>query len=201
MVVGFARAGLHSSRVSGLSGNRLGWAWLGMYHSISATTVGAVTGAALGFTGSWLPVSVRNRVLMLAGFFAVFTAAMQAFRPFPLLQRNRETPMRWLRGSRLWWGVANGAMLGNGMFTRLGFALWYLLPVAVLSLGNAAWGAVIWGLYGLVRTFPGLLLTRAMVTKGADPTRLLEKNVVAKRLGVVVQAAAGLLWVAATARV
>lgn len=72
----------------------------------------------------------------------------RALRP---LQCNRETPQRWVHEGRLHWALKNGAALGVGAGTRLGFALWYVIPSGALLSGSAVASAALYGLYGLTR--------------------------------------------------
>jgi len=60
-------------------------------------------------------------------------------------------PQRWLGAGPLRWAFRNGAALGIGATTRIGFWLWYVVPVAALLVGRPALGAVVYGVYGLVR--------------------------------------------------
>jgi hypothetical protein len=67
-------------------------------------------------------------------------------------QCDIETPQRWVYQGPLAWPIKNGLSLGFGGFTRLGFALWYVIPLGVALSGWPAYGAAVWGAYGLLRT-------------------------------------------------
>jgi len=49
------------------------------------------------------------------------------------------------------WALLNGSTLGIGVFSRLGFWLWYIVPFGSLLVGDIFWSALIYGVYGCVR--------------------------------------------------
>ncbi len=51
----------------------------------------------------------------------------------------------------LLWAARNGTSLGFGGLSRLGFVLWYVVPVASLLSGAPLLGAGIWAMYGFAR--------------------------------------------------
>src|SRR4051794_29947450 len=57
--------------------------------------------------------------------------------------------VRAIRGLR--WAVLNGAALGFGATTRVGFWLWYAIAIGSFASGNPAIGAAAYGAYGLAR--------------------------------------------------
>jgi hypothetical protein len=69
--------------------------------------------------------------------------------------------MRWLRDARGRRSLKNGMVLGLGFTTRIGFWLWYVVPVTALASGDARVGASVWGLYGFARGISPLGLTSA----------------------------------------
>lgn len=50
------------------------------------------------------------------------------------------------------WAIRNGASLGLGFTSRLGFWIWYLIPASSFLLGEPLLGAALYGLYGAVRS-------------------------------------------------
>lgn len=68
------------------------------------------------------------------------------------MQCNKETPRAWMNRHPLEWSLKNGAALGIGAFTRLGFLAWYLVPCAALVSGSPSVGCAVWGIYGFTRT-------------------------------------------------
>ncbi len=121
-------------------------------YSLSSGVVGTATGALLGTLGSWLPESGRIAVASLLGIAAAILGGGELYygrlRP---IQCERETPQRWLGAGALRWAARNGAALSIGATTRIGFWLWYAIPLAALLDGRPALGAIIYGLYGLAR--------------------------------------------------
>lgn len=92
----------------------------------------------------------------------VYLGASEALgRPLKLLHRDTETPQRWMNRGAWTWAAFNGASLGIGFTTRIGFALWYVVPAASLLAGSPFAGAMIYGVYGTVRSGSALLLIAA----------------------------------------
>lgn len=69
----------------------------------------------------------------------------------PLCQIDRETAQRWMHRGALSWALLNGSALGVGAASRLGFPLWYVVPVTALLGGSPILGAAVYGAYGFVR--------------------------------------------------
>jgi len=68
------------------------------------------------------------------------------------LQCDRETPKEWVQLGPVIWPVLNGATLGVGATSRIGFWLWYAIPAGCFLLASPVIGAGIWAAYGFVRT-------------------------------------------------
>lgn len=83
---------------------------------------------------------------MLLGAFELWGKRLR------LLQRDKETPVLWTMQGPVRYAVKTGSVIGIGASTRIGFTAWYLLPVGVLVLGKASYGALVWGGYGLARS-------------------------------------------------
>jgi hypothetical protein len=47
--------------------------------------------------------------------------------------------------------ATNGALLGLAVTSRIGFWLWYVVPLAAFLSAAPVAGAIVWGLYGLAR--------------------------------------------------
>lgn len=110
---------------------------------------------------------------MLAG---LAVANLAGWLEKPPLQCDRETPQRWVRQGAVPWAVKNGAALGFGGFTRLGFALWYAIPAGAVLLGSPAAGAVLWGLYGLLRASGALAIWLVQARSSFDVLWLGEQR-------------------------
>lgn len=118
----------------------------------AATAGGLLAGAGLGALGSMLPLTARAATATALGLLAVaFGTVELAGRRIRPLQFDRETPQRWLHRGPLQWAVRNGLVLGVGATTRLGFTLWYVVPLAALLTGSPEAGAVLYGGYAFVR--------------------------------------------------
>ncbi len=120
---------------------------------VAATVAGAIAGGRVGRFGGSLPEEVRLGAVGLAliGLNALFVADVLR-GPVPMLQRNRTTPRRWVEESAAAWSLKAGAALGLGITNRIGFPVWYLVPVLALGTGSWIAGAAMWAAYGLLRT-------------------------------------------------
>jgi hypothetical protein len=131
----------------------------GMAFVLSAVAVGLATGAAYGFAGSRISSDTRTAISVAAAFlFAVIGAAeITGRRRVPLPQLSRETTRRYgemTMGSV----IRNGTAMGAGVATRIGFWLWYVVPVAAILSGTAVRGAIVFGVYSFTRGVAPLLL-------------------------------------------
>jgi hypothetical protein len=126
----------------------------------AGTLASLATGAALGFLGSFVPPAIRLTLLsvVVAGLAVVGLTQLISRRVIKPWQLDRETSQRWLRRGVTSWSVKNGMALGFGATSRLGYWLWYLVPVGAFVSGEATSAAVIYGLYGLSRTLPAMVL-------------------------------------------
>ena len=127
----------------------------------SAATASAAAGALLGWVGAQVVFEARVAIgtaLAIGGVIAGLLGLTGRSRP--ALQCDVETPQRWVREGPIAWPVKNGASLGLGAFTRLGFPLWYVIPVAALLSASAIFGAAIYAAYGTVRTASAWLIWR-----------------------------------------
>lgn len=77
----------------------------------------------------------------------------------------------------------NGATLGVGASTRIGFWLWYVVPFAALLFGNPLLGAMIYGTYATVRGMAvwGILLVLPYLV-GEDTHSWLVSHIKSARL-------------------
>jgi hypothetical protein len=136
------------------SRNQAGRSWIAkaLIYTLASTLGGATAGAALGFAGQFLSDTVRVAGATGLGVLAAVVGAVELaqirLRP---LQCDRETPQRWMDTGALRWAARNGWVLGIGATSRIGFWLWYILPLSALLLGTPLLGALIYGLYGFVR--------------------------------------------------
>lgn len=134
----------------------------GIAFVISAVTVGVATGAACGFAGSRISSDTRVASSVAAAFvFAVIgITEVTGRRRVPLPQLSRETKRRYGKmaiGSV----IRNGTAMGAGVTTRIGFWLWYVVPVAATLSGTVLRGTIIFGAYSLTRGVAPLLLILA----------------------------------------
>lgn len=134
--------------------NQAGRSWISkaVVFSLSSSLAGIATGALLGAAGSLLSIQFR---VASASLLAVVAIALGAFefsgyhvRP---LECNRETPQRWVHMGPLRWALQNGLALGCGATSRIGFWLWYAIPIGAFLTGAVEIGAAIYGTYGVVR--------------------------------------------------
>ena len=135
----------------GERGRHTSWALTVSAFLIGATAAGAGLGALLGALGSLLPAtseSVREAILAAAALLAFILDARRRRIPGP----NRQVNERWRDQYRGWvYGLGYGAQLGVGVTTVVSSAATYLAMWAAFLSGSAARGALIMGVFGLVR--------------------------------------------------
>lgn len=190
-----------------MSRNRDWTSWISnlLLFSLFATIGGSGTGFVLGAIGSAIHEEARLVLATVLGTAAVAVGLGELHgRRLCVLQCSRETPQRWLETGPLGWAVRNGAALGFGASTRIGFSSWYTVPLTALLLGDAATGAMVYGTYGLTRGLgAGLFIAAAWVGRarfGANTDSIakwaLKKHPVAQRLAGAHLLAFGLAVVA-----
>lgn len=95
-----------------------------------------------------MSIEARVSIAVLGGLLLGLASVV---RQIPMPQLNRETEQALLHRGPLQWAVLNGALLGLGFTSRIGFWTWYLIPLTCLTGGSSRAGVVIWGSYGLIR--------------------------------------------------
>lgn len=135
---------------------------------VFGTRAGALAGGVVGGMGAPLSPSVRL-VLATIGALAVLVAALLGNPPW---QPDRETPRAWLRYGDWRTAATNGVVLGLGFPTRLGFWLWYLVPLAAFASGSPSTGALIFLCYSAARLLASLLHSAAALHMGGRAPRL-----------------------------
>ena len=140
--------------------NQAGGSWISKatVYALASAVAGLVAGTVLGTVGSLLSLDIRLAVAAIA----VGSLELWGRRPQPL-QFDCETPQRWVNTGPLRWAIRNGLTLGFGATSRLGFWLWYVIPLGAFLIGNPGAGAAIYGTYSLVRALgaPVILLCSA----------------------------------------
>lgn len=139
-------------------------------YAAASAAAGAFWGAALYLVGSPLAPTTRLAAATLLSILGVVVggAALTGMleRPF---QCDRETPQSWMRHGPRRWALLNGFALGSGFTSRIGFWLWYLVPVGAFVSGTLRVSVAIYGSYGLVRGSAALLvLAKARRRPGWD---------------------------------
>jgi hypothetical protein len=118
----------------------------------ASIATGAATGAFLALIGATLSMHTAEALAVALGVLAVLSAIMQLRgKKSIFIQRDRETPYRWLYGNRYAWAAKNGLALGIGFTSRLGYELWYLVPATALLMRNVLGGALIFATYSFMR--------------------------------------------------
>lgn len=113
---------------------------------------GAAVGTVLGALGGLLPFSARVAMASILSLIAIAVGVLELGpRPWRVPQCDVETPQRWMNAGAIRWATLNGAALGVGATSRIGFWLWYAIPASAILLGDPVSGALVYGLYGLIR--------------------------------------------------
>ena len=136
-----------------------GWISKAVVYSLSSALAGFVTGAALGAAGSLLPLDFRLAAGSILAVIAIAVGGLEFFgRRVQPPQFDCETPQRWVHQGPLRWATQNGLTLGFGATSRIGFWVWYVVPLGAFLLGDPRLGAAIYGTYGLVRALGAVFI-------------------------------------------
>lgn len=147
-MVGIARSGVHRTRQNVDSRIKL------LVYGLAGTITGVAVGALLGAVGGLIPLSGRAAIATVLSAPAIFIGVLElSGRRVRVLQIDRETPYEWLAPGPLKWAVRNGTAIGFGGRTRLGFWLWYVIPIGALVSASPLLAATGWGIYSFCRTF------------------------------------------------
>ena len=151
--------------------NQAGRSWISkaIVYSLSSAVAGLVTGAVLGAVGSLLPLDFRLAIGSILAVVAIAVGGLEflGHRVQPP-QFDCETPQRWVHRGPLRWAIRNGLTLGFGATSRIGFWLWYVVPLGAFLVGDSKFGAVIYGTYGLVRALGATVILLGMIRLKTD---------------------------------
>ena len=165
-------------------GSRRGWFGAASLFVLASAAAGGAAGFVLGLLGSSVGTSPRLAVASLLALTGTAVGAVElAGRPVALLQVDCETPKRWVEDGPVRWAVKTGGALGLGGTSRIGFWLWFVVPLGALLVGDPLLGAAIYGTYGLVRGLGpwGIILGEMLAGRGGDTSwSLLERREVAR---------------------
>jgi hypothetical protein len=120
----------------------------------SAVAASLVVGGALGLAGAVLDPVTRWAFAGLAALSVLCGAWSRAF-PWQL---NRETDRRWLEYENWRTAAFNGFALGLGFTTRIGFWLFYLVPLSAFLVASPAVSALGYAAFAVSRIGGSLLL-------------------------------------------
>ncbi len=166
--------------------NQSGRSWVGKaaVYVLASAVAGLVAGAALGAAGGLLPLDIRVAVGSILAIVAVAMGSLEVVgHRLEPLQFDRETPQRWINRGALRWAIRNGLTLGFGATSRIGFWLWYAIPLGAFLVGDPVAGAAIYGTYGLVRALGAPVILLGTARLGTDISdRLIKGYAVARVL-------------------
>jgi hypothetical protein len=158
--------------------NQAGRSWKSKaaVYTLASAVAGLVAGAALGIVGGLLPLDLRLAVGSILAIVAVAVGSLELFgRRVQPLQFDCETPQRWINKGAWQWATRNGLTLGFGATSRIGFWLWYVIPLGAFLIGDPLASAVIYGTYGLVRALGAVVILLGMIRLKTDISdRLVE---------------------------
>lgn len=139
---------------SAVERNQAGKSWVGkaIVYSLVSSLSGIMAGALLGAAGGILSFDHRIAIASLLGIIAIVLGSMElGGRRVRLPQLDHETPQSWLNAGPLRWAARNGFTLGFGAISRIGFPLWYAIPVGAFLFARPELGAAIYGTYSTIR--------------------------------------------------
>jgi hypothetical protein len=137
------------------------WVSKAVIYALASAVAGLVAGAVLGTLGNLLPLDMRLAVGSMLAIAAIAIGGLELFgRRTQPWQFDCETPQRWVNKGAWRWATRNGLTLGFGATSRIGFWLWYVIPLGAFLIGDPVAGAAIYGTYGLIRALgaPAILL-------------------------------------------
>ena len=152
------------------------WKRKSFYPFVGAVSAGAAVGGVIGALAGTFPLEARLAVVSTLAGAILLMGLLELFgKRFRLLAGKRETPQSWLYLGPRRWALRNGAALGLGLASRVGFSLWYVVPLTSFLLGSAFLGAIAFGLYAAARsgTIIGLAALVSRGTFGEYTDRLL----------------------------
>lgn len=168
------------ARVSGCFGSPV---VAGVVLVLSAIAGAALTGALIGLLGAALRPETRA-LLAVAATSAVLVGAVIRAVPWQL---DRETDTRWL-GYQDWRTAAyNGLALGLGFTTRIGFWLFYLVPLTAFVVADPVLGALGYAAFAVSRVGLSALFaaTDVWISGGITRARLIADPVAVVALGAL----------------
>lgn len=161
-----------------------GWISKAVVYSFSAALAGLVTGAVLGAVGGLLPLDLRFAAGSILAVVAIAVGGLELFGwQVQPLQFDCETPQRWVHKGPLEWAIRNGLALGFGATSRIGFWLWYVVPLGAFLVGDAGLGAIVYGTYGLIRSLSAVFMVLGILWYKTDASDwLVERYADARKL-------------------
>jgi hypothetical protein len=165
--------------------NQAGRSWISkaVVYSLSSALAGLATGAVLGAAGRLLPLDLRLAAGSILAIAAVAVGGLEFFgRRVQPLQFDCETPQRWVHRGPIAWAIQNGLTLGFGATSRIGFWLWYAIPLGAFLVGDPLFGAVTYGTYGLLRALGAVIILLVMLRSKVDISDWLIENYATARI-------------------
>jgi hypothetical protein len=149
---------------------------------IGGAGAGIAAGAILGLLGSAASDVVRAGAAVITAVVGIAVGAVELTgRRVPMIQHDRETPFYWKHTGAIGWALRQGAALGFGARTRLGFWLWYVIPVGALISASPLLGAAGYGLYGFTRTVSVTGILSLQGLRDISGVKIMEFNSDARR--------------------
>ena len=146
-----------------------GWVSKAVVYSLSSALAGLLAGAILGALGSFLPLGFRLAAGSILAVAAIAVSGLEFVgRRIQPPQFDCETPQRWVHKGPMRWATQNGLALGFGGTSRIGFWLWYTIPLGAFLVGDPRLGAVVYGTYGLLRGLGAVFILLVMLVLKFD---------------------------------
>jgi hypothetical protein len=120
---------------------------------VGAVIAGAAAGLLLGSVGLTVSSDARTSIVAALAALGVAIGVLEATatRRVPLVQRNRETRREWVFRRPVAGSFGTGFVIGAGFLTRVGFWIWYVVPLTCFAVASPVLGAVIFGCYSFIR--------------------------------------------------
>ncbi|MYC87714.1 MAG: hypothetical protein F4X22_05680 [Gemmatimonadales bacterium] len=173
-----------------------------MMFTVGSVVAAILFGAFLGWLGGFLPMPARHAAI---GAAAVLLLVRPVLFPLYHVPSSRwMVPRGWQRLGWPWYSLLFGMCLGVGVVTRVTTGTTYFVALLVTATGNPLQAGALFGIFGLARAAPLLVVSRSISRRPGHSLQEMEwlawSRPIPELIGRVVAAflagVAGQLWFA-----
>jgi hypothetical protein len=155
----------------GVDRNQEGRSWVSkaLVFAAFSTASATLVGATVALVGTMLPRANLSEAAVVLALLGIVLGLLELtpakIRP---PQIGHETAQRWMNMGALRGSAMNGAALGAGFVTRIGYWAWYVLPAGALLMGRIDLGILLFAVYGLTRGIVPLIAIAQLLLKPCE---------------------------------